>query len=1492
MKNSEQTPASPLTPESNFQETFGQKNNLENQNNKNAETNKEKIEKEREKVKQALQQSLDSLKDFYNKNLERLSAAEKAKISWVLNSVDVAKRQSLDANLDQYEDKVFDKDNNFVTSRPETVPIDGLVDVLELIRGFQAENKKQVELANKKLNQAQELVSYLKAQQGLDGASREDVARYLDNSAPELKSEVLALVDQWEKANAADPNAQHHDKIDPKTGKYNADFYLSEAAEASRQLQKTYHERISNQDLKIGLSPEDIQQTSEILKAHSVNYFASHYKNEDGTGKKHGIGLTLEEAKDQEKYSEREADFIDEDPDLRQILVDKYHGQINDFDKLNRQQQNIELAMLSLRDREVLQMPKEKKEVVEVATAEVPPPIKNILLINMDEIASSMAWRKSEQKLHEYFANSNFIKRAWKSFSENYYRVKFYQEALQEITQNNNLLEAIRGRLAGQEVAKHNPELKDYFEFLDDIIEQYQNQLTEAGESGDSIKQTTEVSDLVSKMVAAHASGDIREWAKLGPEYADPKLTERERVELFSRNVLASKISGSANWGAIRTKTNKNSQDSLYASNLWQVAEQYKATQIAERQKYLNGAEGPLTKEDQEKLEKALAEHMKGLRNLDIQLGAKEQDLYNNKPKGVLKFYEKAMDWTEGKWYSRYLVNPLTVGVGTALMSRGAMSAMRYTGVAAAGVAGVALSPYILPLIAGGAAGGLYRAFRANKDLKYDIARERRNETLGGDKSKLLDKSAWGGVVGRNGLRYNTVGYGEAMQFLDSIKGKKFESLTFEERQVIGNLQAMRNIERSKDNKEKLKVDFFVADDAEGSRKGSVIGLRNKLDLALQEWTPQLGNLSGVENNILTGIKQKDRDETVYRMRSSTWSGLKAAVIGVGVGAAAQEAGYIALRQVGWMDGNRSTALEYILDKSTGTADHGYLNDLLGRANNLTVEGDPNVFFDPNTGQRFTADQALEMQKTNPAFKISNLQREDWHGIGRNFKGKELQQLHTWTKDKDSVSIDVSKMMHNVNRNIDGNNTINWDKSTDPKMMELLKEMRSHQGNGTLNERMQVRIFPTGDMYDNSQGIDAGHIDDTGRLVLDSRMRNYAFDSSGKQLVKAIEVGYMDDNGEFHTLNTAVGNGNPGEIPQIPAGINLETLTPANYDFAVPLVPPGRKVFGRKGQNQADKNRQPRTIQDRLAPQVSPGVYKSNESRLRRDQANKSIAERAKQGVNPDRFGKSLANFFRGNDSKINSVDNRVNNQNSPEKVQGNRILSQKEVIGNKELYLNPLRPYFNEAGAAGMGADWQENIKKVPDEDKEMVLNRSEKLKIDFATNQRLKKDKNFQLQLLYLLKNIDQNVFDKAQSIVIVKPEKNPINAPKSLILIESGNWQDWENAINAFSRKSKKDVQVKEVITLEPVNKKKDEKQKDDVKKSTTVKRGIGDPSLVGKKRLGSVRGKVENKKVDNDNKVVNETKSGPKQTVEDRMNRINNNINQRRKKTRDNKEKGRK
>lgn len=1370
------------------------------------EVDKEALEKSREEVRESLTASLALLEKFLAENQDTLDAVTKQKLQWAIQAARDAKEASLDKGEDSTLSIVVDESgrpaldsNGQPIQRMERVPVDGVIEGLELMAERQAVAAAEKEVLQKKLSQVQAVKTYFDPNSPDGQNSGNPIETFLDSSTPDAKSDILSLVEAWQEQDRA-TGATFHDQIDSATGLYNPDFYLRQILEASKQLEAHYAALESR--TQVNEDGDTAKALAQQLRDNSKNYFDDHY------GKPRGEGLTLAEAADQDPHTEHEANIISKDPNFRSWLVAKYQAEIPGFDQMTSKDQDYQLAMRTLRDRDVLVMPQAKEmEAQDVSESKQEQKFKKILLIDIDEVVRSMAVRQAEQKLYEFFKNSSWLKRMWKSVSESGYRYKFYQEALRQIKENNDLMEAIRGRLAGQEGQKVKPGLEDHFKLLDEIIVSYQENLVNATETGETVEQTARTAELIAKMVSAHASGNVAEWAKLGEEYANPSLSDRQRVELYVKNVIAPSIQGAGKTG----KDGEGSETMMFASNFWQIAEDFKAKSEAEKAKYLKEGEVELSPEDKERVEAALAEHMAGLRNLDIQLGRKERDLYNNKPEGLLAFYEKAMDWSERSRIGRWLVNPVTVGIGAAVATRGAMGAVRALAVGGASIAsGILIGgtmPVLLPILVGGAAGGLFRGIRTNKDLKYDLARERRNETLGGDVSEMMKES----------FRYDQMSYADAIATMSVLKDRDPKSLSPDEREQVIKVLAMRQFEKQAEN----NIDLFFDDSGEAARTGSVIGMRNQLDILIRDTGSQFSKseIDEAVKTLSSSIKEKDSAEFRFRLGRSAFAGATAAVVGVGAGMVGQEIVYVGGRLLGLINPEKSTTLEMLFDKATGSPNHLY-NGIFGRANNLVDPGAPGVFRGPD-GSSLTEQQVNELaagrnviikgvdglyhdktgavlteaqaqQMASRSVILEQLHREDWHGYGKNFHGKELQQWHVWDKNN-SVKIDVHNMMRSIDKNIIGNHTINWDKTTDPKLIEVLSEMRQFKDAGTLHEHIQVRIFPTQEMYNSGQGINVGHLDSSGRLELSDELRNIAFGSDKSQLARAIEVGYTDQSGKFHVLNTAVGEGNM-QLPE--AGVIVEQMQPADYDWFVPLVPPGRKVYGRKPKESADQTPQSDMKASEPAGRQVDIAERVDVPPLRKVEAVQvdAVANRPIPASESTPIPKPVEPLPEANPAGTTPEINPVFAA-----TEANPIDAKIEAADQKRK-LNSLYGFFSRKNVDKLGDNWKLAVSSFDEDQAGIIIEKAKKIKIDIPVVQKLQGSADFSKQILDFVLGIDEKILKKMDEVLLVNPGRKKYTANNGVVLLSTEDPKIWEQRLQAFKRIS---VKKAKAVTVKPLN-----------------------------------------------------------------------------------------
>ena len=370
------------------------------------------------------------------------------------------------------------------------------------------------------------------------------------------------------------------------------------------------------------------------------------------------------------------------------------------------------------------------------------------------------------------FEKSGWFKRnIWKGLSENYYRLKYYQEAIKEIQQDNNLLKAIEGRLSGGKITG-TANKTDYHAILDSVVTQYENDLVEAErELGDKVAGNPQLSVKVAELMYRHQQN---KWADLGADYNG--LTGRDAVELYVKKEIAPQLKNAA-WArdAQGNKTREaDAKGLLYANNLWEIAEGNKD--------FINHQVEKAVRQFGPENKAAIIAQLEGVMNVEMQLGLRDRDIQNNRPKGILSIYERLLDKTENnRFLGKIVTNPFVMGVVGGVLGgkvgRAAGKALVGAGLIGTGIA----TSFAAPLVAG-AGIGAYMAYRKrSKDIKYDIAQEQRFETLGGVSHELLDR------VGR----YDTMKFDDALAMMHSLENKA--TLTDAEKQmlaeVVGHLQ-------------------------------------------------------------------------------------------------------------------------------------------------------------------------------------------------------------------------------------------------------------------------------------------------------------------------------------------------------------------------------------------------------------------------------------------------------------------------------------------------------------------------------------------------------------------------------------------------------------------------------------------------------------------------------------------------------------------------------
>src|SRR3989344_6891208 len=240
------------------------------------------------------------------------------------------------------------------------------------------------------------------------------------------------------------------------------------------------------------------------------------------------------------------------------------------------------------------------------------------------------------------------------------------------------------------------------YEILDAVIKQFVEEINLQNEKGEAIQSNADVNRISADLFYRHAIHPMTR------QQFDEEV-EHQLLPLLS----GKKFSDDAS-------REREQKGILFASNFWELAQEYSSHIQAIAEQYPGDEDKALT-------------HVRREMALDIQLGLKQRDLYDNKPKEILTCFEKYTDAVEKlPVLGKFLSNPVTYGilggfVGNMLFRRGAKAAV--TAGLMATILGAA--PAFAPLLASMAVGGAFVALRRMKELKYDRGLALRQSALG-----------------------------------------------------------------------------------------------------------------------------------------------------------------------------------------------------------------------------------------------------------------------------------------------------------------------------------------------------------------------------------------------------------------------------------------------------------------------------------------------------------------------------------------------------------------------------------------------------------------------------------------------------------------------------------------------------------------------------------------------------------------------------------------
>ncbi len=875
---------------------------------------------------------------------------------WVIDAV----KKALDRRDENWQFTVegLDEDGQPAYSEKEGVPADGLIEFLDKRI---AERNGVVEAERERLNRAVEARQQQREEWIKQGDKDPDsyhqlkmswhaVYEKFDSDDP-LRAEVDALRDQW-------LEADRQNRQDDSFAYDENDFKL-QTGEALRQVIVRRDEDL----LKKINEVDNLIDRANTLEDNSENFSALHPKvAEDPQKLKRRTKMEARDISgDQRGQARREGKNLNDPAIKRKIMRGDWYQAQGELEK----RREIVLPPAEAAPKGVLmielignipeQIPfPERKQITysEPKQLTYRPEKYSAHIVNIDEIVRSYAMRIADEKVRQMehapeegmrassrvrsFLNNlygvvrhpvNTARKSWLRLAENSYRTKFYMETLNQITSNQNLmLEIVTSYRLGRPVETSDPNLKKdlNFELLDKVMEEYEQNVEELEEKGEKVndpRMDTAMKDLIYR----HLSEG---W-------------DRERFENEQRTVINNLrdeglLTNEDFLGKSGRNANEVGSGLMYATNLFKIAEDYK-THIDQEVVKLT-KERQLTPEQKEKL----AEHIRGIMKLDIELGAKFSDLHNKRPAGNLRGMERFVNWTQNTPIIRRIAsNPGSVAFITALMAdQGAKGVARRAVKGASYAVGVATGA-LLPVISAAGLGGVFGYARRSRDMKHDRAMHQNQRILG---QKFGDYRR--GQMER--FQYDIASAQELQKDMDIIKQTpEYDALSDEQRERLASTYARFKVEYERDLDYRVRgrrnrtVDLISVDREEGGKYGTNYMAKTDLKADLYAYlrnnnlippdrtgllTDDSGRPADTEFNRLVmenyarfngDIDHRDREFESHRRRSSAVMGVFA-----GAGAGLAVMGVQELSQW-WHGGHGYTAIDAMRGKDPRTVVSG-----------------------------------------------------------------------------------------------------------------------------------------------------------------------------------------------------------------------------------------------------------------------------------------------------------------------------------------------------------------------------------------------------------------------------------------------------------------------------------------------------------------------------------------------------------------------------------------
>lgn len=580
-------------------------------------------------------------------------------------------------------------------------------------------------------------------------------------------------------------------------------------------------------------------------------------------------------------------------------------------------------------------------------------------IVAVDEIVKRMASRQADERVAELLQKPEedmesssrlksilnnliapfrhpvqFGQKLWVRMAENGYRDKFYREALEQITQNQNLmLELEKNYRIGRMTNVVNSDAnKDYhFALLDKVLAEYSNNVVELEELGNRITDPRVDIEIKKFFYSCLLASKAKK---------DKGGMQRDLFEKMQRGFLAKMkkqglitnedFLGEENVKSGMRNTKEIEGGAMYASNFFQVFQDYEA-HIKNSLEQI-GVDSKKRGEKLTKIQKEqLSQHIDGTLALDIKLGAKLADVFNRRPNGSLFWTDKIVNSLQNIPILRRIAsNPgafaILGSVGGNILSKGLLK----WGVMGAGATTGLITGAWLPVLAGAVTAGTFGALRRNKEMKYDRAMHQRQRTEGNEYSKRFRRGEM------EKFQYDVKSTTDLDAVLEGIikattdNGGNYNLLPFNQKEALAEIFARYKVEVMLDRNRRAGLDNATVDLISASLKGenkeknthylSKTDLKIKLYRFLEQQNLIDQQKKPVERDFSLLFQQKAQDlleniEIVdkafdqYRSRSARTAGLIAglsATIGLVAGQAIVD-NFI-------FSGNRYTAFDSLKD--------------------------------------------------------------------------------------------------------------------------------------------------------------------------------------------------------------------------------------------------------------------------------------------------------------------------------------------------------------------------------------------------------------------------------------------------------------------------------------------------------------------------------------------------------------------------------------------------